>query len=1144
MKLRLPARIPSGFLLLTLLTWAQLGFSQVDTFPQRVFKMAVEKDGVYKISHEMLKKMGINPGEVDPAKIKIFGRGGGMLSQTITTPLPVLHENAIFVYGQADGKFDRDDFVLFYAEGPDQCEFVPERGVFRYQNNLYSDKNYYFLEISLHNGKRITASENLEGQFPVITSFNDYAVHEADQKNILGSGREWYGEMLGVLSNELTLTFEVPGILPFSPITIVSDVIGQSYASASFRISLNGVNIGEQPIIPISSATYGIKGYDRRDTLLVAEDVVNASDREQQEIRYDFMKASGYSQGYLDYVLMNFERTLRLYGDQTIFISGASMENTASTFQISSSTPDAFIWDVTDPGNVVNQAFTVSGTNAVFSTSTSELKKFIVFTSDFPAPELIGDVELTGLTSLEAANFIIVTHPLFLAEAERLAEHRATFNNWTVHVVTTEEIYNEFSSGRQDVSAIRNFVKTIYDKDPAKLKALLLFGRGSYDYKERVPNNTNFVATYESRKSIQPLETYSSDDFFGFMEEGEGDWSEGSPVRNHTLDVGVGRLPVKNLQEAKNVVDKIIQYDTKKELRGYWQKEIVFVADDGSTSDSWNSLHQFQANSLADLIEELEPGMDAKKMFMGTYQKSLTAGAETVPRLADDIQRAFEKGALIINYTGHGSERIWADEGIFTAAHISKLRNDIYPFLVTATCEFGRHDDPLQPSSAEGTIVKENGGSIGLVTTSRPVNAGTNFELNRAFYEALLTKENNRYLTLGEVFARTKNNSLSGVANRNFSLLGDPSMTLALPADQVTINSVQTAVGSDTLKALSHVIVTGEIQDASGATLTDFNGFVEAALFDKKTDFETIGRNNPAFTFKQWHNILFRGRASVKDGNFKLEFIVPKNISYQIAEGRFSFYAVDTNSGREAKGVSNSFRIGGTETQIAGDLTPPHIELFLGDTTFLPGGIASPDTWLIARLSDVSGINISDYGIGNSLVATIDGASDVHVLNHYYVAGPDDFTKGTIRYPLRGVEPGKHTLTLKAWDTHNNPGEATIEFVVTEGDGIVIENFECYPNPIVDQATFFFTHNRSGDDLEAQLFIYSAAGILINAVRVDLRKSEYEANLMGMSEFIELRNPGGPENKLQPGMYVARLIVRSLTNGSKNEQVTKLIVLN
>jgi hypothetical protein len=1102
------------------------------------YKLSVERDGIYRITFDFLKKMGVDPGKTDPATIKIYGNGGGMLPQSNSVERPYdLIENAIFVSGTDDGRFDRNDFILFYAEGPDKSTFDTRRQIFSFQNNLYSDKNFYFLTISADAGKRAQVSDDLGTDAPVISTFNDFTFYEKDEFSVLHSGREWFGEKFGITTNEHSFSFPAAGITSGSPFKIVSDVLGQSYTNASFKLFMNDAQVGEQYVLPVTNSQYAAKGIHKRDTIILNSSDAGADSRTLQQVKYQFMEGQGTSEGALDFFLVSFERRLALYNDQTVFLSAQSLVNVSSRFEVGSVPDGAGIWDVTDPFNCRLQAFSLNNQVATFTTATGKLKKFIVFNNKVPAPVFVGKVPNQNLHGQPTPDLIIITHPLFKEEAQRLADHRHAFSNWSVEVVTTEQVFNEFSSGRQDVSAIRDFVKHRYDRSPTTLKALLLFGKGSYDFKERVPQNTNYVTTYESRNSLHPLQTFSSDDYFGFLENAEGNWGE-DPAQNHTLDIGVGRLPVTSVDNARGIVDKIIRYDTDKKAFGYWRKRIVFVADDGSTDDGFTSLHQYQANQLAEFIEGLGIGADTRKLFMGSYAKTVQPNGEFTPRLTEDVVSSFDRGSLIINYTGHGSAKQWADEDFFNNTHITKLDNELYPFLVTATCEFGRHDDPKVISGAERAVTQKNGGAIGLVTTARPVNATTNFNLNQAFYEALFQHNENSYLSIGEVFRKTKNNSTSGVANRNFSLLCDPSLSLALPANTVHVTSLTTAKGSDTLKALSTVIARGEIRDFSGKKMTSFNGTVEVTLFDKQTSFSTIGKNNPAFAYKQWSNALFRGRATVAGGEFELNFMIPKNIAYQVAAGKFSLYASDPDTHQDASGAGVNFKIGGSETDVVADNSAPSIRLFMGDSTFVNGGITTPDTYLVADLRDNSGINISDYGIGNSIIAVLDEDAGTYILNDYYVANTDDPASGYIRYPVKGLSPGKHTFTVRAWDVFNNSVESSVDFIVTDNQNLVVESFGNYPNPFRENTTLFFTHNRPGDDLQAQVFIQNIAGETVKSGEIMIPASDYKVNLMDLS------NTDNFDKKLSAGLYLARIIVRSLTNGSKNEQVTKLIILN
>lgn len=1108
--------------------WCGVTFGQSSVLQSGTwYKIAVAENGVYKIDLATFKKMGFSSNS-DPRKIKIYGNAGGMLPQANNIARPSdLVENSIHIPGEADGVFNSSDYILFYAQGPDKTYFDASKEIFHYEKNLYDDKNYYFITVGESNGKRITTAPD-PGGATLVKDFENFVYYELDEYSELKSGRDWYGERFDA-TTELTKSFTLENITPGSTIKFVSDVMAKSSSGSSFKVFFNGVEIATQSIGSIPTSQYGLKGKDRRDTLVFNANTVSASGQSNQEIKYQYIKnPSGI--GFLDYFLFQVNQKLALYGDQTIFRSLSSLENPISKYELEQSSAQTVIWDITDPYEPESQSIFFSSGKISFSAPSSTLKEFIAFASTL-SPELVGVVSNQSIRSLSVPNFVIVTHPDLKEEALRLAAHRNTEDGVSTQVVTTTEIYNEFSSGRQDVSAIRDFVKSLYDRSPSTLKSLLLFGKGSYDYKNHVVDNVNLVPIYESRNSLHPLNTYSSDDYYTFLENDEGYWEEEFPYSNDDMDISVGRIPAKSATEARDVVNKIIQYSTDATLFGKWRKEIVFVADDGDPTYS----HQGDANDLAQLVEVNHGQFDARKIFLDMYTQESNPGGEISVETNKLIEESFNRGALVINYNGHGGERLWAQEKIFDDLMISRLENKRLPLLVTATCEFGRQDDPILISGAELCLLRPGGGAIGLVTTSRPVNASTNFILNEAFYNAFFQKENNQTLTLGEIFRRTKNNSISGVSNRNFSLIGDPSLHLAIPRDSMIVTEIQTASGSSTLMALSRVTVKGIVADPVGDTISNFNGIVEAVLFDKETSFTTLGDENQPYSYNQWFNALFRGRATVKDGVFEFQFVVPKNIAYQVDKGKLSLYAYDTLNETQASGYSQDFDIGSSEPNPDPDSTSPLLNLFMGDTTFVNGGITNPNTKLVARLFDANGINISGYGIGNSLIAILD-ESETFILNDYYEADIDNFTRGTITFPFTNLLPGKHTITVKAWDTYNNPVQSTINFIVTDGTNLIIETFGNYPNPFETSTTLFFTHNRSGDDLQVSLIIYDYTGNTIESFEVEVPTSPYLVEVLKLNRDTSKIRTGG--------LYFARMLVRSLANGSKNEQVTKLIILN
>lgn len=1095
------------------------------------YKLSVQVDGVYKIDYSLLRKMGIDPDQVDPGKIQVYGGVNGMLPQANSSPrINELKELSIFVKGGEDGKFNKGDYILFFGQGPDSYQLIPGKGIFGYQNNLYTDKNFYFITLDRGVGRRMTDLESLTGNFPVSNEFDDFAYYETEQYNELHSGRDWFGEQFDTKTT-YTIRFEIPGIIEGSSITLVSNVMAQSFSETSFQLYYNSVLIGEQKVPPIYNAMYTPKGIEITDTLVKTSTIVKAATQANQDIRLKFIKAdTGRSVGYLDYLLLQTKRKLALYGDQTIFHSLRSLDQLVTRFSIATMPIDGMVWDVTDPFNARVQQSTNASGATTFAAPSISLRKYVALSNkNYPLPVVEGEVPNQNLHGITSLDFLIVSAPEFLSEAQRLASHRQSKNSLTSVVVTTTQVYNEFSGGKQDITAIRDLVKYLYNSNSG-IKYLLLFGRGSYDYKNYLPYNKNFVPTYESRNSLSPLETYSSDDYFAFLENNEGNWGE-SPTEDHTMDIGVGRLPVKKIEEAKTVVTKIIQYENQN--WGDWRKEILFVADDGDYN-----IHQGQSDKMAETIETNYPEFNTQKIYVDVFQQKMSLIGQVSPDATTALSNAVRKGVVIVNYTGHGNEQQWMKERILNQVSLDKWRTPSrYPLLVTATCEFGRNDDPGLISTGELSLLKKDGGSIGLVTSARPVNSSTNFTLNTAFYQSLFTKDQNQFRRLGSVLRDTKNNSISGISNRNFSLLGDPSMKLALPEAEVRVTQIiNLSSGSDTLKGLSKIRLLGRVY-RNGLPDAGYKGIVSIALHDKATSEETKGDENPPFAFKGRDNVVFHGQASIRDGQFEIEFIIPKSINPAVGSGKISLYAFSETNGNDVTGLQAPVKIGSLEKLPGTDSKGPTIKLYLGDTTFVDGGIAGSNSRIVAILSDESGINTSDFIPQNTITAILDDTL-TFMLNKYYQSDVDNIKRGKVSYPVDDMKPGLHHLTLRASDTFGNIASTSISFSVSDQPGIQIEQWISYPNPVTSSATFHFKHNRSGEDLEAVVTVYDQLGQQMVANTYLVNGSGYQVDLPVWDATT------GSGTKLTGGLYLLKLSVRSLLDGSKNEKITKVIISN
>lgn len=1129
-------RVKSVLKLASILLWLcippLLAAAQTVNFRNDIWlKFRVKENGIYRIGYNDLKNAGVNPDNINPKHIRLFAFPTGMLPQANSAKRGKgQHEVSIRLEGEDDGTFDRDDYILFFGQGSDSVTYNNTKGVFAYENNLYSDENFYFLRVSDTDGSRMSKLTLPAGSRPVVNEYVDYGYYETEQYNDLKSGREWFGEQFDV-KNEITVRFTMPGIIPNSNIRFVSNLMTQSYEYSRFKLAWNNSQFLDRQMDTIPQTTYGPKGTFGVDTLTINSNTVGAATASNQDIKITFAKGGGNrSVGYLNYILFTATRKAAMYTNPT-FIHLPVQPQAEADLEIASFPSDGKVWDITDSFGAFEINVTPAGDIVKFGVFTNANRKFAVFTeSAYKTPEFVENIPFQDLRSMTTPSLLIVTHPDFLSEANRLAAHRSSTYGITVQVVTTQQIYNEFSGGRMDVSAIRDFTRFLYVKNPNTLRNLLLFGRGSYDYKNRVFNNTNFVPIYESRNSLDPLLTYSSDDYFGFLSDNEGTWGE-RPQVDHTLDIGVGRLPVANMDQASTVVDKLIAYDKKSES-SLWKQRVLFVADDGD----WN-IHQSQAEELAESFEVLYKNYHTSKLYLDAFEQEMANAGQRSPKAKEALALEFEKGYDIVNYTGHGSERVWMQERILDQETPLTMKNGKrLPVFVTATCEFGRHDDPLLTSTAEMMLTRKNGGAIAMVTTSRPVNTITNSILNKAFYAAYFEKTT-EVKDLGSVFRQTKNKSLAGVANRNFSLLGDPSLRFDPPKEEVVITSIKTADGSSVLKALSKVTVMGEVR-MNGTRSTSFDGAIEAEVFDKRTDHLTLGDENSPFTYKLWDHSLFRGKASVVEGEFAFEFILPEGVSENIQFGKVALYAYTADKQRDAQGTLQNIQVGGTELNPTADVTGPQIELFMGDTTFVNGGYANSNTFLVGRLFDKHGLNISGYGDGK-MKAVLDNTKEF-IVNDYFVANQDDFTTGLFSYPINDLEEGNHTISFTTADTYGNLSTATINFIVGEDGALVVEELYGYPNPFSEAfpATIEFKHNRAGDDLEVQVAIFDVLGQLANKREFYVPASTYRVTLFDWNGL----SPGG--TKMGDGIYLVKLVIRSVSDGAKNDRIARLILTN
>lgn len=1082
------------------------------------YKVGVTETDIYKLDYDFLDNLGLNVNTLDPRTIKVYGNGGGgMLPQSNEAPRSFdLLENALFANGQADGSFDLGDYFLFYGRSSDKVEWTSAGLV--YEKNLYADTTYYFITFGGRDGLRLTSQSSEAEQSEKIMSYDDAIIYESDENNLLDSGRKWYGEALSPASGLSTsFSFQIDHVETYELAEF--HAMAQSEGDCSLAMQINGNTLGSIDFnsVPFGLGnTYSIKGSEASGIFTVSGSSDNI------RIDFNFSPNGTTSIAYLDRFIVTLKRSLILLEEPLSFRSIESLNNPISSFQIDDARASMLLWDVTDAKNPISVDYTVVNGSAIFSVTTNILKEFVAFTGmNSPSPVSFGEVLNQSIKSTTSVDGIIVVHPDFLASAQRLADFHELNSDLSVEVVTTTEVYNEFSSGMQDVSAIRDYVKYVYETG-GQLKYLLLFGDASYDYKNMINSNTKSVPIYESRNSLHPIFSYSSDDYFGFLESMEGEWIE-TPAGDHTMEIGVGRLPVKTREEAERVVNKIIRYSTSNSTLGRWRNEVLYIADDGDAN-----VHARHAEDLSRIVD-LGSGFNSKKIYLDAFEQEITPSRQRSPATTRAIMDAIESGAFLVNYIGHGNERLWMSEQVLTISEIEEFKNfQKLPIFVTATCEFGRYDDPLQFSGAEHLLLSDQG-AIALLTTTRPVFSSTNFILNQAFHKNLLAMTLDNTIRLGDIIRQTKNNSLVGAVNRNFALLGDPMMRPAYPRFDIVLDQFQ-SVKADTLSALERVELTGRIVHET-QTVSDFSGKLSMVLFDIATDKITIGQESAPYPYSEQDNALFRGEVTVANGEFLIAFVIPKNISYQYQIGKISMYGWDESSGYDAIGMSKNFVLGGTNEGLE-DTTSPSLEVYFNEPSFQNGSTVGAGALLIAQFSDESGINISYLGFDRGITLDLNGT--IIELNNFYSAETDDFTKGTVMYPLQDLEPGKYTALIKGSDTYNNSVTKTVQFVISDQPILQVYDFRNYPNPASTFTNFTFGHDREGESLQIDVLVYAMNGEQVESMSKQIDFSERSVTLR--MDFASRIN--------KDGLYLYRVIVRSLVDGAAGELVGRMIIKN
>ena len=1120
------------------------------------YRFYVEKSGVYKISKTFLQSLGLKTDGLDPKKIKIFGNGGKMLPLMNNVYYPIdIEENAIQVIGESDGVFDTTDYILFYAEGVDTYNDDSKTNV-----NLYADKSYYYVTTQGNDGKRITANLQPTNVASTIVSTADQnQFHEVDENNIAKTGRQWYGEEFGI-ENELEIDFKIPNIVPSSLINLNVHVGGASFNPTSFTVKSNTVSVGTLSLNQLAIDS----GIEATESFLNTP--IPGSDNIKIHLSFNNGGVPS-SKGFLDYIRLAYKGNLKGFGKQFQFQNNAAPTTTGIVeYQVSNATKIRQVWDVTDIYNVTKFENTTQNVNFSFKATLGEVRNYIALDdSDYYTPKKeskskIANQNLKGTLfndkqgNFKDIDYLIITPKNLSAQAEKLANFHRNYSQLNVKVVDLETIYQEFSSGKQDIGAIRNFVKYVYDNatsTASRVKYLNLFGDASFDFKDRIRNNTNIVPIFHALNSFSAGESsFASDDFFALMDSNEGNMELTGSERG--IDIAVGRMIVSSTQQAEEMVNKVLEYHDIKSY-GSWRNNYISIADDPDLFKTGDKDLQINQNNVTDAIVANKPFINFKKILMDAYQQVTSAGGERYPKAREEMFSAFEKGALVFNYLGHGGEDGLSGERIWDKPDGTNLKNQYrYPLFITLTCDFSRFDNPLRPTAGEYTYWNPKGGAISMITTIRSIGQGSAENLNLELARRLFSFNATTYYSIAESLRLAKNASNNNAATQVVFCLGDPALMLAIPKPRIVltkVNDVPVNQPIEDFKALSYVKISGEVQDENGQLLTTYNGELATNIFDKNFIKSTFGNDGQTYTsgpqsgqliildFNAMGETIFRGNSSINSGKFEFGFVVPKDIKIPLGNGKISFYSKRNQTLLDKSGLNVDIKIGGINTNAPIDVTAPTVRLYMNDETFVNGGISNESPFFLAFLNDENGINTAS-GIGHDLVAILDGdETNPYILNDYYETELNDYTKGKIRFPFRNLTKGLHTITLKAWDVYNNFVTAEIQFLVVDNGNMTLTNVLNYPNPFVSYTQFWFTHNKPFEPLDVQVQIMTITGKIVKTINQSVTTEGFlsrEVTWDGKDDFGD---------RIGKGVYIYKLTVQSTLTHKKSEKIEKLVIL-